>query len=466
MSFISLQFAGFILLLILLMYLIKDKKKQNIILLIASYIFYALGDYRFLLILVLVSSLMWFLGRVISSNRDKAKMCLVIGVAVDILVLGVFKYFNFFVGSFANLLGMNYTSLRIVLPLGISFYIFQSISYLADVYKNKIESESNILNVLLYIGFFPQITAGPIVKAHYFLPQLRERKRISWTTISEGSQLFLLGLFKKVVIADRLGEGVDAVFSAPNAYSGLSIIMALVSYSIQLYCDFSGYSDMAIGVARALGFDLGINFNLPYLAKNISDFWRRWHISLSSWFRDYVYIPLGGNRKGNFRTYFNLFITMLLSGLWHGANWTFVVWGLLNAILAIVHKMFVGYKKKYSTNREPSKIGSYISVVITYICFILMLIPFRSNTWGQADDILKGIFTAKAGIQYISVYTIVFVILILIVEIIAIVKNNWNYPIKPLDLTKFWPKVIVICLIIITIVFSYVGNTAFIYVNF
>lgn len=466
MSFISLQFAGFIVLLILLMYLIKDKKKQNILLLIASYIFYAFGDYRFLLILVAISSLMWFLGKKISTNRNRAKIYLVIGVVVDLLVLGVFKYFNFFVGSFANLLGMNYTSLKIILPLGISFYMFQSISYLADIYKNKIEAETNILNVLLYVGFFPQITMGPIVKAHYFLPQLRERQRVSSTTISNGAQIFLLGLFKKVVIADRLGVCVDSVYSAPTEYSALSIAMAVVSYSIQIYCDFSGYSDMAIGVATALGFDLGINFNLPYIAKNVSDFWRRWHISLSSWFRDYVYIPLGGNRRGNFRTYYNLFITMLLSGLWHGASWLFVIWGLSYAVLSVVHKMYVGFMKKHFGDRKPLKVGVFLSVIVNYICVALLWIPFRSDSWGQVVNIFKGLFIGRSGIDYINVYSVVFIILITIVEIIAIVKNKWNNPIKPMNLTKLWPKVVIVCFVIVIIVFSYVGDTAFIYANF
>ena len=466
MSFISLKFAVFFILLLLVMVACKDVKKQKLVLLTFSYIFYALGDWRFLFLLIFVSISMWFIGRKISEARWNPKACLIAGVVLDVVVLGVFKYFNFFAGSFAAAIGRTYTELNIVLPLGISFYIFQSISYIADVYNKKIEAEDSLLDVLLYIGFFPQIVSGPIVKAHYFLPQLKKSHSITWTSLNEGLQLFLLGLFKKVVIADRVAVCVDAVYAAPNAYSSLSVLFAVLAYALQIYCDFSGYSDMAIGVATVLGFDLGKNFNLPYLAKNPSDFWRRWHISLSSWFRDYVYFPLGGSRKGKAQTYLNLFITMLLSGLWHGASWGFIIWGVAHAALSVIHKMFCDIKKKIGFSGEGSIIANAFAVLLNYICVATLWIIFRTNSVPQTLKILKRIFACAHGINYLNIYVIIYLLLLIAVEIYAMVKNDWNNPFKPLDLGKFWNKVVIICFVVIIIVFSYVGDTAFIYAKF
>ncbi|MCR5557052.1 MAG: MBOAT family protein [Butyrivibrio sp.] len=467
MSFISIKFALFLCVVIALMCMIKDNRKQKILLLISSYVFYSMGDIRFLLLLIAVSGLMYFLGLRIDSDRLNAKKYLVLGVVVDVVVLGIFKYFNFFAESFSNLLGIEYTALNIILPLGISFYIFQSISYIADVYNHKIEVEKQPLNVLLYIGFFPQIVSGPIVKAHDFLPQLKNSHVITWENLSAGGQRFLIGLFKKKVIADRLAVCVDAVYAAPEAYSSFSILMAVISYSLQIYYDFSGYSDMAIGIATMMGFDLGENFNLPYLAKNPSDFWRRWHISLSSWFRDYVYFPLGGSRKGKLKTYTNLFITMLLSGLWHGASWAFVAWGAFHALASVVHKIFSDVrKKKPAKGANDNSIAGFAAVVINYICVALLWVPFRTNDIGKAVDIIRRMFSFKTGIHYIYDYTIVFVIILLVIQVIAILRNKWNNPIKPLDLGKFWNKVVVLCFIILTFVFAYIGDTAFIYAQF
>lgn len=466
MNFISLKFVVFFIALILAMIVCKEVKKQKCVLLIFSYIFYALGDWKFLFLLIFVSASMWFIGLKISEARWNPKACLVTGVILDVGVLGVFKYFNFFAESFATVIGTTYTEVNIVLPLGISFYIFQSISYIADVYNKKIKAEESLLDVLLYIGFFPQIVSGPIVKAHYFLPQLKKPHNITWSCLNEGLQLFLLGLFKKVVIADRVAVCVDAVYAAPNAYSSLSVFFAVLAYALQIYCDFSGYSDMAIGVATVLGFDLGKNFNMPYLAKNPSDFWRRWHISLSSWFRDYVYFPLGGSRKGKVHTYLNLFITMLLSGLWHGASWGFIIWGCAHALLSVIHKMFCDIKKKIGVSGDDSTIANVVAMLLNYICVTTLWIIFRTNSVPQTLAIIKRIFSFDKGISYINIYVIIYLILLIIVEIIAMVKNDWDNPFVPLDLSKFWNKVVIICFVIIIIVFSYVGDTAFIYAKF
>ena len=413
-----------------------------------------------------VSLLMWFLGLKISEG-NKPKLYLVVGIVVDVTVLGIFKYFNFFAESFFSLLKMEYSALKILLPVGISFYLFQSISYLADVYKQKINAEKTPLNVLLYIGFFPQIVSGPIVKARDFIPQLHERHLIKSENVSIGFQKILIGIFKKKVIADRLAVCVNAVYAAPAAYSSFSILLAVITYSLQIYYDFSGYTDIAIGVARIIGFDLGENFNLPYLAKNPSEFWQRWHISLSSWFREYVYFPLGGNRKGKIRTYFNILITMLISGLWHGASWAFVVWGVLHAVASMVHKIFVDIKKKMGFSKDSdSVVGKVISIIINF-CFVTLLwVPFRTNDLGKAVYIIKRLFSFEKGITYVFDYSIIFIVLMLIVEVFALLKNNGDNPVKPLDLGKFRNKVIMVCLAIITFVFAYIGNTAFIYAQF
>ena len=442
MNYLSVGFFLFFLLLLISLNFVRDAKQQNMVLLFASYIFYDLGDARFLLLLAGLSVLMWFLGRKISTavSKQNAKRYLVIGVATDVLVLGIFKYLNFFAEGFSTLFGLSYTTLNIILPIGISFYIFQSISYLADVYTEKIEAEESVWNVMLYIGFFPQIVSGPIVKAHDFMPQIKELHKITWEGLSHGAQRFAMGAFKKAVIADRLGVAVNAVYAAPEAYSGLSLLLTVLAYGLQIYYDFSGYSDMAIGVAHMLGFDLGANFNLPYLAKNPSDFWRRWHISLSSWFRDYVYIPLGGSRKGKVRTYLNLFITMLLSGLWHGANLAFVVWGAVHALASVVHKWFADVKKKNGWDKKESKVWAGASMLMTFLAVNLLWIPFRINDFGQAMRVIQRIFTWSDGVDYVYVFTLIFAVLLLVVEVIALWKNNGNHIWEPLDLSGFWEK--------------------------
>ena len=468
MNYLSIGFFLFFILLLICLKFVRNEKQQNIVLLLASYIFYVLGDVRFLLLLTFISIFMWFLGCKISGvvSREIAKRYLAIGVVADVFVLGIFKYSNFFAEGFSSLFGLSYTTLHIILPLGISFYIFQSISYLADVYTGKTEAEKCVWNVMLYIGFFPQIVSGPIVKAHDFMPQIKELHKITWERLSWGTQRFAMGAFKKTVIADRIGVAVNAVYAAPEAYSGLSLLVTVLAYGLQIYYDFSGYSDMAIGVAYVLGFDLGTNFNLPYLAKNPSDFWRRWHISLSSWFRDYVYIPLGGSRKGKVRTYLNLFITMLLSGLWHGANLAFVVWGAIHALASVVHKWFADIKRKRGWDKEESKVLAGVSVLLTFFVVNLLWIPFRINDFGQTMLVIRRIFIWSNGVDYVYVFNLIFVVFLLVVEVIAVLKNNGNHIWKPLDLSRFWNKVVVCLFVLVIVCFAYIGDSAFIYAQF
>ncbi len=300
---------------------------------------------------------------------------LLLGVLPSLGLLGYFKYTNFILFNWAAIVQGNFQPLDIFLPIGISFYTFQSLSYVFDVYWKKIEPTNNILDYAFFLSFFPQLVAGPIVKANHFLPQINQPKNITKEVVYSSIWLIMIGLFKKAVIADYISQYNDLIFASPDTYSGFENLMAIYGYTLQIYCDFSGYSDIAIGVSWIMGYDLGMNFDFPYKALNITDFWRRWHISLSSWLREYVYIPLGGNRKGKVRTYINLMLTMLIGGLWHGANWKFVFWGALHGIGLAVHKAF-----KKLLDKIPNNFASnFVAWFITFHFVIFLWIFFRAT---------------------------------------------------------------------------------------
>ena len=322
-----------------LLVLRKREHKINWLLL-SGIFFYGYWDYRPLALIGFTSVFDFWLGLKIGAaeGRNK-KLLLTLDVLVNLSILVVFKYYNFFIDSFnfavGNILSIEGYQLRganIILPIGISFFVFEAMSYCIDIYRGQLRPYTNWRHFALFIFFFPRMIAGPIIRPADFLPQLEREIALRWPNIVAGGQMFLLGMTKKLVIADHLAGPVDLVFAHPQNYSPMLIWQAVIAYSIQIFCDFSGYSDMAIGTAKMLGFDLPVNFNLPYIATNISDFWRRWHISLSSWLRDYLYISLGGNRKGEARTYFNLMATMARGGLWHGASWNFVLWGVWHGL--------------------------------------------------------------------------------------------------------------------------------------
>lgn len=465
MNICSFEFLIFFLILVGILIRVKDIKLQNNVLLFASYIFYMLNDARFFVILLLVSIASWYLGKKISNaySRLNARRYLFIALIIDLLVLGMFKYYNFFIESFSNALGIKVHIAEILIPFGISFYIFQAISYIADVYNGKIKADG-VFEVLLYVGFFPQIMSGPIVKAYEFMPQLRSKRCITKERFSCGVQRIAVGTFKKAVIANRLGVCVDSVYAAPLAYSGLSLLIAAISYSLQIYYDFSGYSDMAIGIAHILGFDYKENFELPYLAENPSGFWQRWHISLSSWFKEYVYIPLGGNRKGTVNTYKNLFVTMILSGLWHGASVAFLLWGILHAIGSIIHKAYFEYRIRHCNISNSVK--KMFSILGMFAITTFLWIPFRTNSITNFVLIVKRIFLWSEGINYVYAYTIVFLIFLSVIQCVSSIKNNGKNIWRPLDLSLFRNKVIFMCFIIFIASFAYVGNGAFIYAQF
>ncbi len=472
MSFVSLAFFILFVTSYVLCRLVKTREQKHLVLLITSYVFYAYWDARFLLLLILQTFLTFVLAKkaVSAETKQQSKRYMLLGVTISLTILCFFKYFNFFVDSFAEAFGIHSMgALKIVLPIGISFYTFHMLSYLIDVYRGKLKACERFIDLALYISFFPQLVAGPIVRARDFLPQLEQDRPMNRENLVEGLQIFLFGLIKKIVIADQLAVCVDTVFGNPGGYSGLSLALAVVAYSIQIYCDFSGYSDMAIGIAKTFGYELCKNFDMPYLSKNPTEFWKRWHISLSSWLRDYLYISLGGNRKGKLRTKINLMLTMLLGGLWHGANWQMVFWGALHGGALVVHKTFLELGDQHGVhveNRALKRIVAAISVIGMYLFTCVCWVFFRAQSFSDAILILTRIFTGAAGIRYYFVYTFIFAGIIGIATAIGAVKNQGHgyYPI--LDLSRFWPKVVLLLVILLTLMFFYAGDTAFIYFQF
>jgi len=332
MSFISIEFAVLLLSVLLLTLVIRNATARKCILLVASCSFYAYWDWRFLGLLIFVTVMDYFISvwLVRSPNPRARKAMLAASVTINLVILGFFKYFNFFTGSFNALLtsfGLHLPELNIILPIGISFYTFETLSYVVDVYRGHTQPARSLLDYSVFVTFFPRLVAGPIMRASHFLPQLDRGIQFSRENFLRGAQFFGQGLVKKAVVADTIAMMTDQIYSIPWIFSSGTIWAGVLAFGVQVYFDFSGYSDMATGVARLFGFELPVNFNLPFTSRNLTEFWQRWHISLSTWLRDYLYIPLGGNRKGKARKFFNMFLTMLLGGLWHGASWNFVLWG-------------------------------------------------------------------------------------------------------------------------------------------
>jgi len=368
MVFNSLHFAAFLPIVFLGFALLRYRlTARNAFLLLASWYFYGVWavavDWRFLLLLLGTQAFDYTMARLLERHAlgtPKRRLFVAGSLIVNLGVLGFFKYGNFFLDSFvsaAHSAGWTHVErlpLQVILPVGISFYTFQSIGYVIDVYRGHLKAEKNPLHYALFVGFFPQLVAGPIERATHLLPQIKSRTELTWDNISHGTWLMALGLFKKVVLADNVAKVAVAVYKVDNMAEfplWWETVLGTYAFALQIYCDFSAYSDIARGAARLMGFDLMRNFDLPYFAVNPSDFWRRWHISLSTWLRDYLYIPLGGNRKGSIRTYLNLFITMTIGGLWHGATWLFVAWGVYHGLMLCVHRLFKPILDRYFTFR-------------------------------------------------------------------------------------------------------------------
>src|SRR5690554_791223 len=341
MLFNSVDFAIFLPTVLVLYWFVfnKNLKSQNFLLAVASYFFYGLWDWRFLFLILISTFVDYGIGLLLRNENDplRRKILLWISIVTNIGILGFFKYYNFFLESFISafsIFGMpiQANTLNIILPVGISFYTFQTLSYSIDVYRKKLEPTKDFIAFTAFVSFFPQLVAGPIERATNLLPQFFEKKKFSYPQAVDGMRQILWGLFKKVVIADNCGAYADMIFNNTGFYNGMTLVVGAVFFAIQIYGDFSGYSDIAIGTGRLFGFRLRQNFAFPYFSRDIAEFWRRWHISLSTWFRDYLYIPLGGSRGGTWLKVRNVFIIFLVSGFWHGANWTFLIWGALNAL--------------------------------------------------------------------------------------------------------------------------------------
>ena len=368
----------------------SSKSKMVVFVVLFSLYFYYKSSGLFFLMLIGTSLIDWLVSKAIyNESRRKVKLAYMWGsILLSLSILGYFKYANFFLWNWNAMVEGNFHPLDIILPVGISFYTFQSISYVVDVYKERIAPTKTWLDYLFFLSFFPALVAGPIVRADYFIPQIEKNEPATKANIYGGLWLIIAGIVKKAVIADYIAQYNDLIFNDPSLYTGVQTLMGVLGYTMQIYCDFSGYSDMAIGIALMMGFKLGINFDSPYQSRNLTEFWRRWHISLSSWLRDYVYIPLGGNRKGTFRTYLNNFLTMLIGGLWHGAAWKFVFWGAMHGAGLAVHKACKPILDKIPDNF----VTTFIFWLITFVYVSLLWVFFRAASFEDSVLIINNIF--------------------------------------------------------------------------
>ncbi len=402
----------------------KKRNTQNVLLLVASYVFYSFWDWRFLG-LILISSLTdyWVGIQLEKSSKDsKRKQLLGISLMVNLGILFFFKYFNFFIGEFATMLKFvgfqaNLTTLKIILPVGISFYTFQTLSYTIDIYRKQLKPTRDFLAFFTYVAFFPQLVAGPIERARRLLPQFQNDRHFDYFKAVSGLRLILWGLFKKTVVADRLAYSVNLVYENPEAFSGGELILATFFFGVQIYCDFSGYSDIAIGTARLFGFELIQNFKAPYFSKAIKEFWQRWHISLSTWFRDYVYIPLGGNRSNSMRWAINILLTFLISGLWHGANWTFLAWGGVHGLVYIVENRLTKSQLKWPV---------WLSGIVVFSIVTAAWVFFRAENIGDAFMIFQRFGTTGAihfnelfSSAVYGYYSLIFVLLVFVLDALS-----------------------------------------------
>ncbi|MCP4726509.1 MAG: MBOAT family protein [bacterium] len=476
MLFNSFQFAFFFLA-VYSLYLISNHKWQNRLLLVASYLFYGAWDWRFLS-LIIVSTILDFICGIKIQDSDKKstrKKFLILSVTGNLTILGVLKYFNFFAENFIELLSLaglsiNTQLIHIILPVGISFYTFQTMSYTIDIYNKKMEPTKKFFDFALFVAFFPQLVAGPIERAKNLLPQILSPRKFNLDYFYEGLYLIFWGLYLKVFIADNLAQIVDPVFASEPPYNGVKILISLYAFAFQIFCDFAGYSNIARGLGRLLGFKIMINFNLPYFATNPAEFWHRWHISLSTWLRDYLYIPLGGNRKGTFGTYKNLALTMLLGGLWHGAAWPFIAWGAYQGGLLIIHRLLQPFLESLPKikNLILQKIW-FIAKVIVFFQFVCVgWLIFRAESISQIKDMLVSLFvnfdfSSAIGIENNIKNFLFFIILLFIIQVIQYMKKNL------LVILEFKPVIQILIYLIMFYSLAFLGVTTseeFIYFQF
>jgi alginate O-acetyltransferase complex protein AlgI len=460
MSFTSISFAVFLTVLVTLFVTLPQAYRKTL-LLVAGLFFYAYWDWRFLGLMGTCIVVDYLLARQIyATEAPRARRRLLwLSVVLNLSLLGFFKYFNFFTES-ANValagLGLRIPHLEIILPVGISFFTFESLSYTLDVYRGTLVPCARLRDFALFIAFFPRLVAGPIIRASHFLPQLERPLVLKADDVRAGALIFLSGLVKKLLIADNLAPFVDRVFASPELYHPVTAWLAVAAYALQIYYDFSGYSDMAVGLARLFGFELPINFSAPYAARNITEFWRRWHISLSSWLRDYLYISLGGNRKGRLRTYLNLMITMLLGGLWHGASWNFVLWGGLHGLGLAVHK--------FATERARGVVlPSWAAHVLTVLFVGLLWVPFRAQDWQHSMAMFHQLLGLGAGVRWF--YPWVFIGMFLCIT--AMFRHRAGQPdFLHFETDTFQGRLQVACSVMAVIYLSPLNISPFVYFQF
>ena len=449
--------------------LIKSQRKKMMLFVIAFslFFFYKCSGWYFLL-LVATSVFDWWVAQFIESskNRTERRIALTVSMIFSLSILVFFKYGNFVMFNLEALIGGNFQPMDLILPVGISFYTFRTISYVVDVYRGKIQPVDEYLDHLFFLSFFPCLVAGPIVRSCDFNPQVQENKPASREMIYGGLWLVMMGILKKAVFADYIAQYNNIAFGNPTGYTGFELLMAVLGFTMQIYCDFSGYSDMAIGLGSIMGFDLGINFNYPYRSLNVTEFWHRWHISLSTWLRDYIYIPLGGNRKGKVRQHFNLMVTMLLGGLWHGAAWTFVVWGAGHGIALCIHKLC----KPWLDKIESTSFTRVVSWLITFSFVAFLWIFFRANTFQAAGQVISGIFTDFEW-AYLPVFIerrLIWCLMLAIIFGLHFVPTRiWNKWRERFIAAPWWVK-LVIFIVLIQLVLQFASATVqpFLYSQF
>lgn len=453
MFFNSLQFAYFLPVVFLAYWFIPNKSKtsQNFVLILASYFFYSCWDWRFLYLLIFSTLLDYFSAIQIenSQTQKQRRFWLWLCVIINVGFLGIFKYYNFFISSFTDLLNSfgfhaNPLLLKVILPVGISFYTFHGLSYIIDIYYKRIKSEKNFIDYSLFVSYFPLLVAGPIERATHLLPQLKVKREFNFEKAKEGIYQIIWGLVKKVVIADTCAMYANAVFDHYNSMNTLSLILGAVYFAFQIYGDFSGYSDIALGTSKLFGIDLLKNFDYPYFSRDIAEFWRKWHISLTTWFRDYIYIPLGGSRGSKWIKIRNTFIIFLVSGFWHGANWTFIAWGLINALYFIPLLVLNRNRKNIDDFKISFNLGSIrtlFNILVTFAITCLAWIFFRAKTIHDAISYIKRMLTdLHFASQYFNFERYNYEIIIMILLFVMVEWNN-RYKIEPLSGKYSWLKV-------------------------
>ena len=473
MLFNSIEFLLFLPIVFVLYWFVFNKniKHQNLLILVSSYFFYGWWDYRFLSLIILSTIVDYVIGLNISnqSSKNNQKILLWCSVLFNLGVLGFFKYYNFFIESWIDLfssIGYEINSvwtLNIILPVGISFYTFQTMSYTIDIFKGKLNPTKDFVSFAAFVSFFPQLVAGPIERATNLLPQILNKREFKYEQGVQGLKLIFWGLFKKVVIADTLAPVVNDIFENYQDFGGVTLWLGAIYFAFQIYCDFSGYSDIAIGTSKLFGFEVMSNFKFPYFSRNIGEFWRRWHISLSTWFRDYLYIPLGGSKKGKWISLINIFIIFLVSGFWHGANWTFIVWGLFHSILFIPSFVFKTSRKYVnSVIAENSFMPSpkeFIQVGTTFILVTIGWVFFRSETIGDSFNYIINM-TQNFQIPKLNFAKYLVFIFVLLI-------TDWNFR-KDERLEKGEINIIFFGIVAVYLVSKIImsANTKFIYFEF